>query len=170
VVTSGYLTKGRYIEEVIDCVRKNKNESIGIRFIFIGSGPLENLVTQAVLEGLSIIHIPHMEYNHLVDLLTIFDIGLCLISNKALSMEFSLPNRLFDYVEAGLMILSTENSDIKKHVKDFDLGEVICREKINFELIKIVRRMALRKFKKRPIELTWQAESRKIDEMYQQVI
>jgi glycosyltransferase involved in cell wall biosynthesis len=52
-------------------------------------------------------------------------IGLCLLENKGLSYYYSLPNRIFDYLQAGVPILATRFPEISTIVETHRTGILI---------------------------------------------
>jgi glycosyltransferase involved in cell wall biosynthesis len=53
------------------------------------------------------------------------DIGLCLLENKGLNYFYALPNRLFDYVHAGVPVLATRFPEIAAIVETYNTGTLI---------------------------------------------
>ena len=54
------------------------------------------------------------------------DVGLALIQNVSLSYFLSLPNKLFEYVAAGLPVVASDFPDLRRVVEERGLGTV-CR-------------------------------------------
>jgi glycosyltransferase involved in cell wall biosynthesis len=54
-------------------------------------------------------------------------IGMSLEQNLGLSYYYSLPNKLFDYLHAGLPVIASDLPEIKKIVEDVSFGLVIDR-------------------------------------------
>jgi len=53
------------------------------------------------------------------------DIGLCLLEQRGISYYYSLPNRVFDYIQAGIPILATNFPEISNIVKTYSTGVLI---------------------------------------------
>jgi len=53
------------------------------------------------------------------------DIGLSLIENISISYYHALPNKLFEYIMAGLPVLCSDLPQMKKIVKNYKVGESI---------------------------------------------
>ncbi len=50
------------------------------------------------------------------------DIGLCLLENQGLSYYYSLPNRVFDFMQAGVPLLATNFPEIENIVGKYETG------------------------------------------------
>jgi len=57
------------------------------------------------------------------------DVGLSLIENISVSYYHALPNKLFEYIMAGLPVLCSDLPQMKKIVESFQVGESISIEK-----------------------------------------
>jgi glycosyltransferase involved in cell wall biosynthesis len=55
------------------------------------------------------------------------DLGLCLLENRGLNYYYSLPNRIFDYLQAGVPVLATDFPEIANIVKHYNTGILINR-------------------------------------------
>ena len=53
------------------------------------------------------------------------DLGLSLEEDKGLNYRFALPNKLFDYIHAGLPVLVADLPEMKNLVVNYQLGEVL---------------------------------------------
>ena len=54
------------------------------------------------------------------------DLGLSLDKDNNLNYRFSLPNKLFDYIRAGIPILSTELPEVSRIVRGKEVGQTIA--------------------------------------------
>jgi glycosyltransferase involved in cell wall biosynthesis len=52
------------------------------------------------------------------------DIGMCNIINSSLSYHTSLPNKLFEYIIAGIAVIGSDSPEIGRIVKETGVGEV----------------------------------------------
>ena len=63
--------------------------------------------------------------NDLINYTAGADIGLCLIENISISYYHALPNKLFEYIMAGLPVLASNLPQMKKIVNEYNVGESI---------------------------------------------
>jgi glycosyltransferase involved in cell wall biosynthesis len=66
--------------------------------------------------------IPRRPYKELMRITRLADLGLLLDKNTSLNQGLALPNKLFDYIHAGIPILSTNLSEISKIIKQYEVG------------------------------------------------
>jgi len=69
-------------------------------------------------------------------------LGMSLEEDRGASYHFALPNKLFDYIQAGIPVLVSDLPEMKRVVEDYGVGEVLRLEERNGEaLAKRVRSM-----------------------------
>jgi hypothetical protein len=53
------------------------------------------------------------------------DIGLCYIEPLTLSLKYALPNKLFEYVMAGIPVLATNLPQMQQVLDEFPAGKTV---------------------------------------------
>ncbi len=94
------------------------------------------------------------------------DIGLSLIENISVSYYHALPNKLFEYIMAGLPVLCSNLPQMKKIVEEYRVGEAISIEDDKMVAAALKRftedKQLLNSYKKNcsaaAAQLNWQAE------------
>jgi glycosyltransferase involved in cell wall biosynthesis len=70
--------------------------------------------------------IPQVPYEELLEWTASADIGLTILPpDYSLSIRMTLPNKLFEYLMAGLPVLSSELDAIAAVIKTYDVGDVV---------------------------------------------
>ena len=124
VLYQGVLNPGRGIKPMIKALHLLEN----VDLIIIGYGKVEVALQQFVKDELleSRVHflgrIPHEELPNYTKLATI---GMVLEEPLGLSFEYSLPNKLFDYIHAELPIICGNLPEIKNIVETHKVGVVV---------------------------------------------
>lgn len=98
------------------------------------------------------------------------DIGLSLIENISVSYYHALPNKLFEYIMAGLPVLSSDLPQMKRIVETYRVGEAVNISDSNIFLETLKRWIdnpaLIQEFKKKCTEaakeLNWQEEYNRV--------
>ncbi len=72
-----------------------------------------------------IICLPKQPYDQLRQITRLADVGLSLDKPVHDNYTFSLPNKLFDYIHAGIPVVASSVPEVAKVVNGFALGEVV---------------------------------------------
>jgi len=96
--------------------------------LIIGGGDvIGQLKQQALAKALKgkILFKDKMPYRELIGYTRMADIGLTLDKDTNINYRYSLPNKLFDYMAAGIAVLASPLVEVEKIVKSHDVGKVI---------------------------------------------
>jgi glycosyltransferase involved in cell wall biosynthesis len=142
-------------------------------FILLGDGDqkekYQNLAKSLGVEN-RVIFAGAFNQEELINYTSAADVGLSLIENISISYYHALPNKLFEYIMAGLPVLSSNLPQMKNIVETYRVGEVINLENLD-ELVAVlnkwsVDRKLLTTYKMNCMdasyELNWQAEYRRL--------
>jgi len=115
----------RGAEEAVEAMRYLDH----ITLIILGGGDvmnsLRNLVKQFRLEE-KIIFKPRMSYTEMMQYTMACDIGLTFDKDTNLNYRFSLPNKIFDYIHAGIPVLASRLPEVEKVIMTYDIGDFIA--------------------------------------------
>lgn len=68
---------------------------------------------------------PRMPYKDMMAITQLAEIGFTLDKNTNLNYKFSLPNKLFDYIQANVPIVASHLPEIERIIRNYDLGTFI---------------------------------------------
>lgn len=105
------------------------------------------------------------------------DLGVCLLQNRGLNYYYSLPNRIFDFAQAGVPILATDFPEIRAVVSKYQIGELIDSYEPTFLAYKIKNMLkewndCSQKqtiFAKASQELCWEVEETKLLKVFSMI-
>ena len=94
-----------------------------------------------------------VELKEITKKINFFDIGLIIGLNTSVNHFYSMPNKLFEYIQAGLCVISNPLHDVKRFVKQNKVGYVSSSFKIDdiSDLIKSLTFKDITKAKKNSI-------------------
>jgi glycosyltransferase involved in cell wall biosynthesis len=114
----------RGAEEAVDAIVGVENAAL----LFIGSGDIfDNLKRYVASQNLEkkVFFIGRQPF-HLLDSYTrLADFGLTLDKDTNINYRFSLPNKLFDYIQAGLPVIASNLPEVNKIVEGYSIGITI---------------------------------------------
>ena len=120
----GQIQRGRGGVLLVEAMR----EVEGAVLVFLGGGPLKPMLQQHVAEaglGDRIRFLNPVPPDALLPITASADVGITLLEDTCLNHRFALPNKLFEYLMAGLPVLASDLPEIRGVVETFDVGRVV---------------------------------------------
>jgi glycosyltransferase involved in cell wall biosynthesis len=68
---------------------------------------------------------PRMPYKDMMAITRLAEIGFTLDKPNNLNYLFSLPNKLFDYIQANVPIIASHLTEIERIIRDYNIGTFI---------------------------------------------
>ncbi|MCL1850149.1 MAG: glycosyltransferase family 4 protein [Bacteroidetes bacterium] len=124
ILYQGALNVGRGLEWVIDAMSFIENAVL----VIIGDGDIAAALKKRVndLKITDKVFFPgRIAGAELHKYTPSADLGLCLLEHRGLNYYYALPNRIFDYLQAGVPVLATDFPEIANIVKTHKTGILI---------------------------------------------
>ena len=160
----GATNIGRGLELMIDSMSFLKNYV----FIIIGTGDIFNELQQKTKQlGLnnSVKFLGKLEPKELQKLTPLADLGISLEENLGLSYRYSLPNKIFDYIQAEIPVLDSNLPEMKKVVIEYAIGEIVFDrnpQAIANQIEEFIEKDFTKGIQKAKHELIWEHEKKKL--------
>jgi len=117
----GLLSKGRRVEQLIDVFEQAASDR---HLVFMGYGELEPLVREAASRCSRIHFHEAVPPDQLLQYTTSADVGISGVENVSLSNYYALPNKIMEYIHAGIAVLSPDFPEMRKVVLENKCGWV----------------------------------------------
>jgi glycosyltransferase involved in cell wall biosynthesis len=177
ILYQGSVNKGRGLELVI----KSMQYIDDVRFRIIGDGDisddLKNLVKKLQLES-KVLFTGRIPPDELIWHTVQADIGISLEENLGMNYYYALPNKLFDYISAGIPVVVSDFPEMGVLVRKYDIGIATLISDAR-ELASLFKSMLddparIQKWKsnlrKAATELCWENEEKKLLDFYRNII
>jgi len=144
--------------------------------LIVGSGDvleiLKSIVKHENLEE-KIQFIPRLTLDKLYAYTTLADVGLSLDKNTNLNYYYSLPNKIFDYIQCGTPVLASDLPEVKNIIQSYDVGLVLeehspksIAKSLNFMLSNDFKTSHKGQLQRAAQELVWENEEKVLHEIY----
>jgi glycosyltransferase involved in cell wall biosynthesis len=171
------INPGRGASELIEAMSLVE----GIRLIIIGAGDIIDKIKLELKEKRleqKITILPRMPWEEMMRYTRSCDAGLSLDTDTCLNQRYSLPNKLFDYIAAGIPVIVSPLPEVSALTRKYGCGIVL--EDVTPEIIAVAL-SRLRddrhyltelkeKTKKAAVELRWENERIAEQELFRSVI
>lgn len=174
-IYQGALDRYRCVEVLIEAFKELKDK--GVALFLIGYGLLKNQVEEEAKNNPDAIYFKEpVSPDQLIKYISCADFGLSIIEKGSLSKYYSLPNKLFQYLMAGLPVIVSNVPEQKRIVEEFNCGLIVNpenKEEIKEAVIKLAtsdttfyRQQAL----KAACVYNWEREEEKLLRIYQNAL
>ncbi len=118
----GGLSHGRGIELLLETFKTLTDDRCVL--VCMGYGPLEELIAQHAARSKNIFLHPAVAPGILLNYTSSADFGISFIEDLCLSYRFCLPNKIFEYMMAGIPLLTSNLFEMRRLVEAEGLGVV----------------------------------------------
>ncbi len=164
-------------EELIDAVRMTEKVSL----LVVGDGDAVDTMKMMVLEmglGKRVIFIPPVTRELLLKYTRTADAGLTLDKDTNINYRYSLPNKLFDYIGAGIPVIASDLQELRKIIDRYNCGIIIpfvTPENISGAFMELsLNRLRLNEMKTNSLiasgDLNWENESKLVIDLYSEIL
>ncbi len=150
------------------------------KLLIVGSGDVLPLLKKMVIKEKiddKITFIPKQNFESLRAYTAICEIGITLDKNTNLNYKFSLPNKLFDYIQSGIPVLASDLPEIKSVIEKYDIGRILKKHNpieisklINEMLEQDYKSLKLQNIKNAASELCWENQLHILESVYSKFI
>jgi len=163
----------RGAEEAVEAMQYIEN----VLLLIVGGGDvfpvLKKMVTDMALEN-KVMFVPRQTPEKLSSYTCNADIGLTIDKDTNINYSFSLPNKLFDYIYAGVPVLATPLVEIKNIIEHYEIGMFITNHDPKHiaatieDMLKDEKRLSFFKqnTKKAAAELNWENEKKTLIDLF----
>jgi glycosyltransferase involved in cell wall biosynthesis len=172
-IYQGVISKGRGIESTVDAFSSLENTAA---LVVMGYGPLEHWVRNKAGEHSNIFYHPAVPPAELLSYTGAADYGLSIIESTALSYEYCMPNKLFEYAMARKPVLVSPTREQKNFVELQNIGIVVentSPESIRKGVLRILgtgRQGFQAGLESTVREYNWETQETKLKRIYQEML
>lgn len=177
ILYQGGLQQGRGLETLVSAAANVE----GAYLVFIGGGRLEKILHDLAARlniRDRVFFIPTVSLSNLPSYTASADIGVQPIENTCLNHFTTDSNKLFEYVIAGLSLVTSDLPEIRKVVRENDLGLLVPpgdSRALTLALQTLVDDAQLReRYRKASLaaakELNWEQQEHKLTELYEKIM
>lgn len=173
ILYQGALNLGRGIEAAIRAMLYIENAELWLAGDGDLTSQLKQLVADLQLEN-KVKFLGRMPLSQLSEVTRQADLGISLEEDLGLNYRFALPNKLFDYIQAGVPVLVSDLPEMRRIVEHYQIG-AIAQTHQRKELAQVIKntlsdtdKMTYWKqnLPKAAKELCWENEERILQEIY----
>lgn len=174
---TGRITGARGLEEAVEALPLLPDDVVLVMLgygdaTFLG-GLLERVEALGVQERVRVV--PAVEPDQVATVAAEADVALVAIQPNCLSYRFSLPNKLFEAVQAGLPVAATDLPDIGALVREHGLGTLFAPSDPRALAAAVLEVMAngsrmRAAVRTAGLELCWERERERLLELYRELV
>ena len=168
ILYQGALNIGRGLELMIDTMQY-LDEHI---FVIIGDGDISGQLKQQVIDlklGNKVKFLGRITPEKLKNITPLADLGISIEEDLGLNYHFALPNKIFDYIQAEIPILTSDLPEMKQIVNNYKVGEVVIDrnpKKLAGQIENLLKKNYLVDIQSAKKVLIWSQEKEKLKDIF----
>lgn len=178
-IYQGMISKSRGVDLLLKASLSFNNDD-GVVFIFMGDGPFSEEVKEFIFNNnlKKVFYKSAVPQDQLMKYTKSADVGIHAIKNTCLNHDLCLPNKLFEYLNAGKPVIVTDLKEMSKFVCDNKVGLTFSDDdesslvgaikeiSSNYELLETLKVSALAVSK----NVNWSNESKILLNIYSDIL
>ncbi|MBE0651356.1 MAG: glycosyltransferase [Bacteroidales bacterium] len=168
----------RGAEELVEAMQFVPDDML---LLIVGDGDVIDILKQKAHDlklDEKVVFKPRVPYDILMKYTAVADLGVTLDKDNNINYRYSLPNKVFDYIQVGIPVLSSELVEIKKLIEKYQVGTFIpCHDpkQIAMKLVEIFNNTEQlgtwrNNTKTAREELNWEKESEILKKVFQEYV
>jgi len=118
-IYQGALEKQRGIQLMIDVFKNSKKDR---HIVFLGEGELTEHVKEFTIHESNIHYLKPVAHNQVLSYTSGADVGLNLLRGSCLNHQYCLPNKVFEYLLAGIPFISSNFPSLVDEFSDYNFA------------------------------------------------
>jgi glycosyltransferase involved in cell wall biosynthesis len=172
VLYLGGLVRGRGIECLLSTISMLPQN---VHICFVGYGELEELIKNSSDLNPRIHFHRAVEPSQVVSFVKSADVGISIIPNTCRSYDFCLPNKLFEYIHAGLPIVCSNLVSMRRFITKYRVGEIVDElspENVASKILKVLsnKNDYLKQMKDVQNEYCWERQEETLLGIYSKIL
>ena len=176
----GVLCPERGLEELIEAASLAR--STAVKFVIIGmdtwNGTLQEMAAEAGLSD-DLVFLPPVPSERLPEITVDADMGFILFRNTCLNHYYSLPNKLYEYMMAGVPVIASGFPELTRVIEETGCGITVDPESPEeiFSAVKYLeenpaerKRMSEAGRKAAMDQLNWEPQQKRLIELYREIM
>ena len=169
ILYQGALNLGRGLELMIDTMEYVSD----CKLVLIGDGDIRHDLEKRVIEKKlqnQIEFIGKIHPKKLKNITPFASIGISLEEDLGLNYRFAMPNKIFDYIQAGVPILISDLPEMKSVIHNYEVGELVKSrnpEELAFQIQSILQKDFSAGLKKAGKKLIWENQEKELLRIFQ---
>ncbi len=171
ILYQGAVNIGRGLELMIDTIEKLEDYV----FLIVGDGDILGKLKELVLKKNlkdQVIFLGKLSPEKLKGITIQADLGLSIEEDLGLSYRYALPNKLFDYIQAKIPVITSNLPEMKGIVSEYSIGEVLEKRTPEYfaqKIIDVLKKDYSENLEKAKSILTWEKEEQVLISIFEQL-